>query len=73
METSTVKVWFDPEADFLEVMFDVRPGHFRETANPHVMERLDESGHVIGFAIERVSAIQGAPIAIEVPLPRQAA
>ena len=32
MEQKTVRVWFDPEGDFLEVMFSDTPGYFRETA-----------------------------------------
>jgi len=32
-----IKVWFDPEADYLEVLFDRRAGFFRETNNDAVM------------------------------------
>jgi len=32
-----VKVWFDPEGDFLEVQFRDAPGYMRETANDAVM------------------------------------
>jgi uncharacterized protein YuzE len=51
-----VKVWFDPEADFLEVTFADAPGYMRETDNDAVMERVDADGNVIGFAILQVSA-----------------
>ena len=27
MAERTVKMWFDPEADFLEVVFDQKPGY----------------------------------------------
>ncbi len=47
----TVKVWFDPEADFLEVQFSDAPGYMRETNHDAVMERVDENGNVIGFSI----------------------
>jgi uncharacterized protein YuzE len=50
-----VKVWFDPEGDFLEVQFADAPGYMRETANEAVMERVDERGHIIGFSILGVS------------------
>jgi hypothetical protein len=33
-----VEVWFDPEADFLEVIFSDAPGYMRETENDAVME-----------------------------------
>ncbi len=26
-----VRVWYDPEGDFLEVMFERKEGYFRET------------------------------------------
>ena len=46
-----VKVWYDPEADFLEVRFSDAPGYMRETDHDAVMERVDEHGHVLGFSI----------------------
>jgi len=52
-----VKVWFDKEGDFLEVTFAERAGYMRETANDAVMERLDESGQIIGFSILQVSRL----------------
>jgi hypothetical protein len=50
-----IKVWFDPEGDFLEVRFTDVPGYMRETAHDALMERVDENGHVIGFSILGVS------------------
>jgi len=50
-----VKVWFDPEADFLEVRFSEAPGFMRETDHDAVMERVDEQGQVLGFSILGVS------------------
>jgi ribosomal protein S11 len=46
-----VKVWFDAEADYLEVRFSDAAGHMKETQNDAVMERVDGQGHVIGFSI----------------------
>jgi uncharacterized protein YuzE len=45
-----MKVWFDEEADFLEVTFADRKGTFREIG-PDVYERVDTRGNVIGVAI----------------------
>jgi hypothetical protein len=59
-----LKLWFDQEGDFLEVMFEQRPGNFRETANPHVMEKVDEQGDVLGFSAMRVSALRGTPLEV---------
>ena len=50
-----IKVWFDAEADFLEVRFSDAAGYEKETAHDAVMERLDAQGHVIGFSILGVS------------------
>ena len=50
-----VKVWFDAEADYLEVRFSDAAGHMKETQNDAVMERVDGQGHVIGFSILGVS------------------
>ncbi len=50
-----VKVWFDAEADFLEVRFSDVAGYEKETGHDAVMERVDAQGHVIGFSILGVS------------------
>ena len=50
-----VKVWFDPEGDFLEVLFSDAPGYMRTTAHESLMERVDEHGNVLGFSILGVS------------------
>jgi Zn ribbon nucleic-acid-binding protein len=44
-----IKVWFDAEADFLEVRFSDAAGYEKETKHDAVMERVDAQGHVIGF------------------------
>ena len=50
-----IKVWFDAEADFLEVRFSDVAGYEKETAHDAVMERVDAQGNVIGFSILGVS------------------
>lgn len=50
-----VKVWFDAEADFLEVRFSDAAGYEKETKHDAVMERVDAQGRVIGFSILGVS------------------
>jgi uncharacterized protein YuzE len=51
----SVTVWFDPEADFLDVKFSDAPGYMRETDDDAIMERVDADGNVIGFSILNVS------------------
>ena len=53
-----VKLWFDPEADYLEVSFSDAPGHVRETKSDAVMQRVDEQGRVIGISVLGVSKFQ---------------
>ena len=50
-----VKIWFDAEADYLEVRFSDAAGHMKETRHDAVMERVDSKGRVIGFSILGVS------------------
>jgi uncharacterized protein YuzE len=50
-----LKVWFDPEADFLEVRFSDAAGYEKDTNHDAVMERVDAEGDVIGFSIMGVS------------------
>lgn len=66
-----VRVWFDPEGDFFEVLFSDAPGSMRETDNDAVMERVDESGQVIGFSIMQVSRLsRSKPLTAELhPVP----
>ena len=52
-----VKVWFDPEADLLEVIFSEAPGYMRETEHDAVMERVDVDGNLLGFSILAVSQL----------------
>lgn len=40
-----VKVWFDREADYLEVQFKEALGYMKETEHDAVMERVDETGY----------------------------
>jgi hypothetical protein len=61
-----IKVWFDREGDFLEVLFNDEPGYMRETDADDVMERVNASGEVIGFSILNVSRFKkDKPLAAE--------
>jgi uncharacterized protein YuzE len=46
-----IKIWYDPEGDFLEVMFENKEGYFKETDSDQVMEKVDMNGKVVGFSI----------------------
>jgi Protein of unknown function (DUF2283) len=63
-----VKVWFDPEGDFLEVQFRDSPGYMRETTHDALMERVDERGQIVGFSILGVSRFRKEhPFEAELP------
>ena len=50
-----VRIWFDPEGDFLEVQFSDAAGFMRPPAHDAVMARVDDQGHVLGFSVLGVS------------------
>jgi len=61
-----VKVWYDREADYLEVLFDTREGFFQETENDAVMEKVDKEGNLLGFSVLNVSSLsQVKPLSID--------
>lgn len=63
-----VTVYYDREGDYLEVLFEQKPGYFRETEHDAVMERVDAEGHVIGFSILRASVPTGHPMSVKLGL-----
>jgi hypothetical protein len=59
-----LKIWFDPEGDYLEVIFEDREGVFRETSSDQVMEKVDAQGNVLGFSVLKVSSMKGRPLEV---------
>lgn len=59
-----VKIWYDKEGDYLEVIFEKKKGYFKETDNDAVMEKVDEDGNVIGFSILKVSSLKQQPFSV---------
>ena len=64
MAERTVRIWYDSEGDFLEVIFDQKPGYFRETASDQVMEKVDDEGNILGFSVLKVSALKKTPLEV---------
>lgn len=54
---ASVKIWYDKEGDFLEVLFSEHLGYMRETDHDAIMERVDDEGNLLGFSILGVSQI----------------
>ena len=67
-----IKIWYDQEGDYLEVIFDRRKGFFRKTEIDAIMEKVDEDGNILGFSILKVSALKGQQ-PLSVSLRRQTA
>ncbi len=60
-----VKVWYDKESDYLEVLFERKTGYFRETDNDAVMEKVDKEGNILGFSIMKISDLkQQKPLSV---------
>ena len=58
-----VRIWYDAEADFLEVRFSRAAGYEKATKNDAIMERVDKNGRVIGFSVLGVSRLKkGKPL-----------
>jgi uncharacterized protein YuzE len=64
VERRHVRVWYDAEGDYLEVIFERKEGYFRETVSDQVMEKVDSDGNVIGFSVLKVSALRDRPIEV---------
>lgn len=59
-----IKIWFDKESDYLEVIFEKKPGYFKETDNDAVMEKVDDEGNILGFSIMKVSELKNIPLSL---------
>lgn len=65
-----IKIWYDKEGDYLEVLFERKAGYFKETENDAVMEKVDSQGNVIGFSILKVSALkEKVPLSVSLKSP----
>jgi len=64
MAEGRLKIWYDAEGDYLEVIFDQKPGYFRETRDDRVMEKVDTEGNLLGFSVLRVSAHREKPLEV---------
>jgi uncharacterized protein YuzE len=62
MAPKNIKLWYDREADYLEVLFEQKEGFFRETENDRVMEKVDQDGNVLGFSVLGVSSLSDKPL-----------
>ncbi len=59
-----MKLWYDPEGDYMEVLFEKKAGYFRDTEDDRIMEKVDAERNVLGFSILKVSSLKGKPIEV---------
>ena len=64
MAKKIVKIWYDREGDFLEVIFQKKAGFFRETKSDQVMEKVDRKGNILGFSVMKVSKLGRRPLEV---------
>ena len=57
MEPKWVSIWYDPEGDFLEVVWQRKSGEFVESADGRADIKLDSEGNILGFQIQALSKI----------------
>ncbi|MEM4405180.1 MAG: DUF2283 domain-containing protein [Nitrososphaerota archaeon] len=67
MARKVVKIWYDPEGDYLEVIFESERGIFRETEYDQVMEKIDAEGNLLGFSIMGLSVLKRIPLEVALP------
>lgn len=59
-----MKLWYDSEGDYMEVLFEKKAGYFRETEDDWIIEKVDAEGNVLGFSVLKVSSLKGKPIEV---------
>lgn len=59
-----IKIRYDNEGDYLEVLFEKKAGYFQETDNDAIMEKIDQQGNIISFSILKVSSFHEKPVSI---------
>ncbi len=64
MAKNVVKLWYDKQGDYLEVIFDKKIGFFRQTKNDAVMEKIDGKGNILGFSVMNISKLTKKPLQV---------
>lgn len=63
-----VEIWYDPEGDYLEVVFAREVGYFTARENDAIMDKVDDEGNVIDFSILKVSELkQQGSLSMQLP------
>ena len=54
-----LNVWYDPEGDHLEIVFDQTAGYFEDTSLENVMRKRDAEGNLLAISIFNLSSFAG--------------
>ena len=66
MGDSGITLWYDSEADFLEVVFEKGAGVAYDTNDERVEVRLDAQGKVLSFHVLGLKSVSGSPLSVEI-------
>src|SRR5437870_2435416 len=59
MKRKMVSLWYDPEVDILEVIWEKGAGTFESIeADDRILERVDDEGNALGFMIHEFSTVK---------------
>jgi hypothetical protein len=56
MAGDNLNVWYDPEGDHLEIVFDQKAGYFEDTPLENVMRKRDADGNLLAVSILNLSS-----------------
>lgn len=56
MAGDNLNVWYDPEGDHLEIVFDQKAGSFEDTSLENVMRKRDAEGNLLAISIFNLSS-----------------
>jgi hypothetical protein len=59
MAGDNLNVWYDPEGDHLEIVFDQKVGYFEDTSLENVMRKRDAEGNLLAISIFNLSSFAG--------------
>jgi hypothetical protein len=59
MAEDSLNVWYDPEGDHLEIVFDQKAGYFEDTSLENEMRKRDAEGRLLAISIFNLSSFVG--------------
>jgi uncharacterized protein YuzE len=60
LKLDAIKLYYDPEGDYLEIVLRHAPDYFVDTE----LDQVDMEGNIIGISILKVSSLKGQPFEV---------